>query len=181
MPVPFELYYAVAVDDPQAAEKRLHDAFRPYRLNDKREFFEVTPHQVMAAMKLTGGDEVTITDAPSDAPDAEVTQADIDARERAQARENDILPNFKFSMVNIPAGETITCFKDSNITAKVLDDKNKILFEGAETTPSGAAGIILERKGFARDAGAPSCWEYDGETLHARRMRMATEKTEGEQ
>ena len=181
IPVPFDLYYAVAVDDPRVAEKRLHDTFRPYRKNDKREFFEVTPHQVMAAMKLTGGEEVTITDAPNDDPDVEVTQADIDARERAQAWENNRLSNFKFSMVNIPPGETITYFRDSNITATVHDAGNKILFEGEVMSTSGAAGIILERRGFSRDSGAPSCWEYDGETLHDRRSRMAAEKTEREQ
>ena len=175
-PVPFQLYYAVAVDDPKTIERRLHIAFESMRINSNREFFRIAPEQVAEAMKLTGGEEIKLDDTPSD--DAEITVADIKAGAREQARENRRLSNFMFSMVNIPPGETITYIKDPSITATVYDDRNKVLFEGEVMSTSRAAGIVLERRGFARDSGAPSCWEYDGETLHDRRLHMTEEYDE---
>ncbi len=181
IPVPFELHYAVAVDDPSAIEKMLHDAFQPYRENERREFFRIDPEQAVAAMQLTGGERITITDAPG-GDDAEVTQTDINARERAQAREIKRFSKFKFSMVDIPPGETLTYFYDSSITAVVHDDKNKIRFEGKETTTSAAAKIILERQGGGdRSVAGPRYWKYDGETLNERRMRMEEAEAESDE
>ena len=50
---PFELRYAVRVDDVHKAENLLHDAFGWVRKNKRREFFDIAPEKVQAAMRLT--------------------------------------------------------------------------------------------------------------------------------
>lgn len=46
VPTPFECHYAAYVSDMHAVEKYLHDHFSYCRVNDKREFFEVSPREV---------------------------------------------------------------------------------------------------------------------------------------
>ncbi len=167
VPLPFELYYAVAVDKPKEKEDLLHRAFNDFRENPKKEFFRVAPERVVAAMELTGGEAVSVDDTP----DAGIDQADIDARERSRKLQNRRLSNFKFSAVDIEKGKEITFVRDHTITAEVLDDK-KIKFEGEEYSLSGAAKVILERSGLYGSVAGPNFWQYDDETLTERRKRM---------
>ena len=177
VPVPFELHYAVSVDDARLAERLLHDAFANSRENSHREFFRIDAERVVAAMRLTRGEEIAIGDSSDDEPDAEISQADIEALKTARRRENKRLSAFSFSDVNISPGETLTFVRDASITAEVLDDRG-IKFEGKETTLSGAAGTILKRRGLYSGVAGPLYWEYDGETLHKIRLRKEAEKAE---
>lgn len=177
VPVPFELHYAVAVDDVKQTEGLLHDAFDHSRENPRREFFRIDPERVVAAMKLTRGRPVTVDYSLDDGSDAEISQADIDAQQRARQREDKRLSAFSFSDAGIKPGETLTFSRDASITAEVLDDR-KIKFEGKTVSLSGAARIILERDGrYGRVAG-PLFWKYNGETLHEIRVRKEAEKEE---
>ncbi len=45
-PTPFECHYAAYVDDMNLVEKHLHDHFSDYRVNEKREFFKISPKEV---------------------------------------------------------------------------------------------------------------------------------------
>ncbi len=176
MPVPFKLHYAVAVDDPSAIEEMLHDTFQHARANPKREFFRINPEQVVAAMNLTGGDEVTISDAPNDDPDAEVTQVDIIALERAQETENQRQSSFQFHKIDIPVGAELTFLNDQSITAVVHNEKNKIRFRENVTTTSAAAKIVHEQQGRYSNVSGTLYWEYNGETIYDRRKRMEAEE-----
>ena len=48
VPLPFECAYAARVGDESIVEKAFHRAFGPYRINPKREFFEIEPEQAIA-------------------------------------------------------------------------------------------------------------------------------------
>ena len=173
VPVPFELHYAVTVDDVREAEKFMHDAFDNVRENPRREFFRIDPARIASAMRLTRGEEVRVDDTPDG--DSEISQVDIDARNRARQRENKRLSNFKFSDTDIPVEDAELQFvQDSSITATIVGDK-KIKFEDKEMSLSGAARIILERKGFYGSVAGPSYWEYNGKTLPEWREQKAAE------
>lgn len=172
VPVPFELHHAVSVGDVAKVEGLLHNTFADFRENRHREFFRVDAERVVAAMNLTGGKEISI-----DSPDPEIDEVDIAAQERLRQRENKRLSAFSFSTVNIRPGETLTFVRDESVTAEVLNNK-KIRFEGEQATLSGAARIILERMGKYGAVAGPLFWEYNGETLHAIRVRKEAEKEE---
>ncbi len=170
VPVPFEVHYAVAVDKPAEVERLLHSAFHDFRENPGREFFRVEPERVVAAMKLTAGEEVSVEDTP----DAEISQADIEARKRSRRRRDKRLSNFRFSSAHVPFGEEIEFIRDPSLTAKVLNDK-RIEFEGKEHSLTSAARLILKRTGETNSnrggVAGPTFWQYQGETLSQRRRR----------
>lgn len=162
VPVPFECFYACEVADSVKVERALHDAFGDHRINPKREFFRLNPDRAVAILEL-----VALKDA---APCTEIAedQVELDALHREQSRRE----QFRFSMVNVPVGATLTFSKDDTVTAKVIDDK-RIEFEGNITSTSAAATKLLHRRGWTlKAAQGPLYWMYDGETLAERRMRM---------
>ena len=59
VPVPFECVFAGKVEDESKVEKAFHLAFGPYRLNPKREFFQIEPEQAIALLELMVVEEVT--------------------------------------------------------------------------------------------------------------------------
>ena len=59
VPLPFECAYAARVGDESIVEKAFHRAFGPYRINPKREFFEIEPEQAIALLELMAVEDVT--------------------------------------------------------------------------------------------------------------------------
>ena len=59
VPVPFECEFAGRVVDESKVEKAFHLAFGPYRLNPKREFFQIEPEQAIALLELMITEDVT--------------------------------------------------------------------------------------------------------------------------
>lgn len=162
VPVPFECFFACEVQDSVKVERALHDAFGDHRINPKREFFRLNPDRAVAILEL-----VALKDA---APSIEIVedQAELDALHREQSRRE----NFRFSMVDVPIGSVLKFSKDENFIAHVVDDK-RIEFEGAITSTSAAATVLLHRRGWTlKAAQGPLYWMFDGETLAERRMRM---------
>ena len=59
VPVPFECAFAGRIEDESKVEKAFHRAFGPYRLNPKREFFQIEPEQAIAVLELMVLKDVT--------------------------------------------------------------------------------------------------------------------------
>lgn len=168
VPVPFECYFACEVVNSVKVEKALHDAFGDHRINPKREFFRLNPERAVAILEL-----VAIKDAMPATEIAE-DQVELEALHREQSR-RDV---FRFSMVDIPVGATLTFSKDETITAHVADDK-KINFEGQIMSTSAAAVKVLQRLGGTlNQAQGPLYWMYEGETLVERRIRLEADTDE---
>ena len=167
VPVPFDVYYACTVEDCKKVEKGVHDGFGDHRINKKREFFRVNPERVLAILKLVEVDDVT----PSD--DIIEDQEDQQTLTKERKRKS----NFKFSMVGIDKGATLSFVRDKEIQVTVVDDKN-VLFED-EREPFGknpvslsqSAQILLKRDSIR----GPDCWVFENETLSERRERMEAE------
>jgi T5orf172 domain len=155
MPLPFECFYAVEVDNAKDVEKALHEAFGDRRIRDRREFFRLTPDKPSAILRLFEKRNVT--------PVTDVIEEPGDATALAEARQR--RPVFRFSMVGIKPGEELTSVFDETIKSVVRDDR-WITFRGAEDSLSSSAGKIAKEKGYnwAAIQGA-QYWMFNGKSL----------------
>ncbi len=92
VPLAFTCFYACRVKDCHEVERALHDAFGDVRVNQKREFFKITPNRIVSILRLLALSEVT--------PNQEITDTEEEriALETVQKRR----PPFRFDMLNIP-------------------------------------------------------------------------------
>ena len=168
VPVPFECFFFCEVTDSLKVEKALHEAFGDHRVNEKREFFRINPNRAVAILELVAIKNTMPMAAVADTPE------ELEALHREQVRRE----VFRFRLADVPIGAVISFSKDSNITATVVDDK-RIDFEGNVTSTSAAAQIILNRMGWNWSAvQGPLYWDYEGENLSERRIRIEDENLE---
>jgi hypothetical protein len=159
VPLPFTCFYACTVKDMAFVEKQLHDAFDNNRSNPRREFFQISPERVVAALKLAEIENIT---PKRDYVDSREDQKILN-RVRAEIR-----AKFNFKMVDIPVGAVLTFSRDEKMTAKVVDNKS-VEFNGAVTSLSASAQKIL---GYDYGVAGTDYWVYEGETLDERRRRF---------
>lgn len=165
VPLPFECFYAAEVSDVNEVERRLHDAFLDTRVRSTREFFRIAPERVASALKLAEIRDVT--------PRYDIIETPEDQAVLNEARERRSVTTF--SMLNIPVGAPLIFSKDRNLTALVGDNK-KVLFEGESLSVSESALKILKRMGYTwPTVNGYALWEYEGESLSERRLRMEGE------
>jgi len=158
IPLPFTCFYACTVKDAAFVEHQLHDAFDDSRINPRREFFQIAPERVVAALKLAEIENIT--------PKNDFVDDKEDQEALHQARTK--RATFRFSMVNIPIGAELIFSRDENTKAKVVDDRN-IEFNGEVTSLSTSAQKIL---GYAYGVAGTDYWMYEDETLDERRRRL---------
>lgn len=158
VPLPFECFYACTVNDAAFVEKHLHEAFQDTRVRSSREFFEIYPERVVAALQLAKLQDVT--------PKRDYVETQEDQQALNQARTRRAVFNFK--MVEIPPGSELIFVNDENIKAKVLDNRS-VEYNGEITSLSSAAQKAL---GVEWPAQGPIYWMYQGETLDERRRRF---------
>jgi hypothetical protein len=162
VPLPFECFYAAKVIDMNFVESQLHDAFGDTRVRQRREFFEIDPARVAAALKLAEIEDVTPRDDVVDTVD--------DQRALDTARVN--RSRFNMEMIGIKPGAELVFAKGENITCTVVN-KHEVEFEGEAMSLTASALIIIERLGYTwgKIAG-PQYWIYENETLYLRKKRL---------
>ena len=163
IPLPFRCEFAIEVDDEVEAERLVHQAFADVRVRSSREFFEIEPQRVIAALKLTGGKDVTPKEDVAE--DAE----GIEALERTVAKRR----SYSFDDAHVSVGDVLVYTRDESVTATVVADK-KIEFEGEVTSLSRAALTLLHKDGYKwKQANGWAYWMKDGETMGERVERFA--------
>lgn len=163
VPLPFRCEFAIEVADEVEAERLVHQAFADVRVRSSREFFEIEPQRVIAALKLTGGRDVTPKEDVAE--DAE----GIEALERTVAKRR----SYSFDDAHVSVGDVLVYTRDESVTATVVADK-KIEFEGEVTSLSRAALTLLHRDGYKwKQANGWAYWMKDGETMGERVERFA--------
>ena len=119
VPVPFLCVCAISPERPIAeVEQALHAAFEPYRENPAREFFRITPEQIVSIMRCLGKD---ITDQFKAADDSQLSEDEKLAREKAESRTR--RPNLHFGKMGIEPGKELRFAGDESVTVKVVDDR----------------------------------------------------------
>lgn len=162
IPLPFTCFYACTVRDASFVEQQLHDAFDNDRANPRREFFQIAPERVVAALKLAEIENIT--------PKKDFIENKEDEQALIKARR--IREKFNFNMAKIPLGAELVFSRDENIKAKVvdlLDSRHSIEFNGKITSLSDSAREIL---GLDYGVAGTDYWMYEGETLVERRNRF---------
>ena len=163
VPLPFRCEFAIEVDDEIEAERLVHQAFADVRVRSNREFSEIEAQRVIAALKLTGGKDVTPKEDVAE--DAE----GIEALERTIAKRK----SYSFDDAHVYVGDVLVYAQDDAVTASVVADK-KIEFEGQVMSLSRAALTLLHRDGYKwKQANGWAYWMKDGETLVERVERFA--------
>jgi hypothetical protein len=161
VPLPFTVFYACKVKDANFVEHHLHDAFDNNRINPRREFFQIAPERVVAALKLAEIENIT----PK--KDLIESKEDREAHEEALERRG----RFNFELAKIPLGAEIYFSRDEFKMAKVIDlhSVRSIEYNGEVTSLSTSAQKIL---GVSYGVAGTDYWMYDGETLDERRRRI---------
>ena len=158
MPLPFECYYAVEVEDASKIEKKIHEGFDDKRIRHNREFFYTTPEQAKSILEIAevmGGKNVT--------PKHDIVETEQDKQALDKSRK--IRKRFNFEMINIQPGTILNFVKDNAITCEVHDDR-KVKFRDKITSLSDAADIILKEMGYDWSAAqGPIWWSYEGKSL----------------
>ena len=158
MPLPFECYYAVEVEDASKIEKKIHEGLDDARIRDNREFFNTTPEQAKSILEIAeimGGKDVT--------PKGDIVETAQDKQALEKSRK--IRKRFNFEMINIQPGTILNFVKDTTITCEVHDDK-KVKFRDKITSLSDAADIVLREVGYDWSAAqGPIWWSYQGKSL----------------
>ena len=137
VPVPFRCEVARSVDDYQKVEAALHTAVEPYRVNPKREFFEIEIEQAPAILDLLDGEDVTPSVKAEG--DQQIDAQSLDAEKRLDRRKR---PPLDFMQMGIDIGAKLVSTKNGE-TAEVVSAK-RVLFRNAETSLSQATKLALD-------------------------------------
>ena len=169
MPLPFQCFYAAEVGNSSIVEGKLHRIFSDKRVRANREFFRADANQVREAIQLAELRELTPrSDVVVDAGDVQALQKAVATEERRT--------RLRFSELQIPLGAVLSFTKDSSVTCTVVAD-GRVQFEEQVLSPSASALIVVRRMGYQWAAVSGSdYWEFEGETLSARRLRLEDEQ-----
>ncbi len=168
VPLPFRCIFAIEVENEIEVERLVHQAFAIHRTRTTREFFEIDARHIIAALKLTGGKEVT--------PKSDIAEdkEGIEALEKAESKRR----TYSFADAGIKAGDVLRYARNDQITATVVGEK-KIEFEGIVTSLSKAALTLLHREGYTwQTVNGWNFWALDDETIAERLHRLEEEQAE---
>lgn len=153
VPLPFDCAKAVQVEDERAAEKALHEAFAPYRINPKREFFKIEEYQATALLELIGMEDVT--------PEIRAENNTIDKLSREAAEQySRRRPNLNFEEMSIPVGARLSAVNYDKTVQ--VSGARKVIYEGEEMSLTNATRIIMELDYSIQPT---PHWRYEGELL----------------
>lgn len=153
VPVPFECAFAGRVTDESRIEKAFHLAFGPYRLNSKREFFQIGAEQAIALLELMVNEDVT------PALQAEADKVDVEAKagsDKLKARR----PVQNFFEMGIPEG-AILKFSQADLDCTVLNGR-RVVYDDEETSLTALTQKLLNTD---RPLQPSPYWLFNGRRL----------------
>jgi len=156
VPLPFECAYAALVDDEGKVEKAFHQAFGPYRVNPRREFFAIEPEQAIALLELMAREDVT------PAIQEEASKVDVEAKASADRFKRSRRPSLNYLEMGIPVGSTLVYEGDGSTTCTVADGR-RVEYQGETMSISKLTAALRNTPG--RPIRGPSHWSYNGRLL----------------
>lgn len=187
LPLSYRCYATYEVEQPLEVEKRIHSIID--RIDDtlhareqlengrirEREFFKISPETAYGIFK----DIAALRNDTDNLKLYRPTQEQSQEEEIAEARTK--RSNNSFKLLNIDVGEEISFLHDENIVAKVVNDKNKIEYEGEIYSVTALARkLLIERHGWSEDLHVNG-WKYftkNGLTLSDLRDRIKNEESD---
>ena len=173
VPLPFEIFATMKTCKYNEVEKLVHktiDRLTDLRIRQNREFFNVAPQVALDIFKdiASAIDDAEIVLYENNIP---VVHKEDEKKEKREIKRG----RFKFSMVNIPIGSTLT-FIPTGIEVKVAGD-DQIEYEGRIYKLSPFVGTFMpEDKRNASGAYQGSKYfSFKGKVLEEMRMEMEKE------
>lgn len=173
VPLPFEIYATLKTVKYEQVEKLIHktiDRLTDLRIRQNREFFNVSPAKALDILKDISTtlddaviDEVYLGERRSESNKSSISSAPESRKQR---------PRFKFSMVNIPIGSTIT-FTPTGIEVRVADDDH-VEYQGRIYKLSSFAGTFMpaDKRNTSGAYQGTRYFTYKGEVLEDLRTKM---------
>jgi len=160
VPFPFDCLFACEVDDCKLVENSLHKAFYPYRVNPKREFFEIDPDQAIVILRLFSKKDVT------PAISAEINKSVSTAEKEASEHYKKRRPPLNFTQMGIPMGaKLVFAYDDVSAEAYVSSDR-KVKTEGNDEEKS-LTQLTREILELDYNIQPTRYWNYEGKSLNA--------------
>jgi hypothetical protein len=161
VPVPFTLEYACRTKNPESVERALHEAFAPYRLNPKREFFQINANQAIAILKL-----LHIGEDATEEVERQPSSPDVDAESKAAGERLEFRkrPRLNFGDLGIPVGSELVFARDPNVKAYTELD-NKVRLNGEVMSFTKASRIALKLPENANNRHPAPLWNYNGRNI----------------
>ena len=153
VPVPFECEFAGRIADESKVERAFHLAFGPYRVNPKREFFQIEPEQAIALLELMVSEDVT----PQVAKEAD--EVDVESKPAAKKLKKQ-RPNQNFVEMGLDIGATIQFIPFE--AACLVESESKVRYENQVMSLTALTKQLLESDRAVRPA---PHWTYKGRKL----------------
>lgn len=166
LPLSYRCYAVYEVEDPSTVEKNIHglidlvdsslharEQLENGRIRE-REFFKMSRETAFGIFKrvasLRGDSEALHLYQPS--------QSELQAEALAETRSK--RSNNSFQLLHIEVGEELTFLNDDSIIVRVLDQRNKVEYQGETYSVSALASKLLhERCGWSENASVNG-WQY---------------------
>ena len=156
VPLPFECAYAAKVAEMDKVEKAFHNAFGPYRVNPKREFFSIEPEQAIGLLDLMKLEDMT------PAIQAQADEVDVEAKASAEKLKRSRRPSLNYLEMGIPVGSTLLYEGDGKTTCTVADGR-KVNFGGRILSISKLTAEL--RQAPNSPIRGPAHWSFNGRLL----------------
>ena len=173
VPLPFEIFATMKTCKYNEVEKLVHktiDRLTDLRIRQNREFFNVAPQVALDIFKDIANaiDDAEIVLYENNIP---VVHKEVDNKEKREIKRG----RFKFSMVNIPIGSTLT-FIPTGIEVKVASD-DQIEYEGRIYKLSPFVGTFMpeDKRNASGAYHGSKYFSFKGKVLEEIRMEMEKE------
>lgn len=173
VPLPFEIFATMKTCKYNEVEKLVHktiDRLTDLRIRQNREFFNVPPQVALDIFKDIAGtiDDAEVVLYEDNQP---VATKDVEKKEKREIKRG----RFKFSMVNIPIGSTLT-FIPTGIEVKVASD-DQIEYEGRIYKLSPFVGTFMpaDKRNTSGAYQGSKYFSFKGKVLEEMRMEMEKE------
>ncbi len=170
VPLPFEIFATMKTSKYNEVEKLVHktiDRLTDLRIRQNREFFNVAPQVALDIFRDIAGtvDDAEVVLYENNKPIAVKVPEKKEKREIKRGR-------FKFSMVNISIGSTLT-FIPTGIKVKVASD-DQIEYEGRIYKLSPFVGTFMpeDKQNTSGAYQGSKYFSYEGKVLEEMRMEM---------
>jgi hypothetical protein len=160
VPLPFECPFACEVDDCKAVENALHKAFYPYRINPRREFFEIDPDQAIVILRLFTKKDVT------PAVTAEINKSVSAAEKEASEHYKKRRPPLNFTEMGIPIGAKLVLAYDETSAEVHVSSARKVKTADSDEEKS-LSQITREILELDYNIQPTRYWSYEGKSLNA--------------
>ena len=170
VPLPFEIFATMKTSKYNEVEKLVHktiDRLTDLRIRQNREFFNVAPQVALDIFRDIAGtiDDAEVVLYEDNQP---VAEKDVDKKEKREIKRG----RFKFSMVNIPIGSTLT-FIPTGIEVKVASD-DQIEYEGRiyKLSPFVGTFMPVDRRNTSGAYQGSKYFSFNGKVLEDMREEM---------